>query len=102
LRAAIQTCCEPTFAEFVGTLAEALDFAIRANLHRRQLNDAQRAMVAEKIEPLYAAAAKQRTAEAGRGGAKVTNAKHGVRVRRNHLTLTATPLPRSAVPKLAT
>lgn len=49
-----------------GDAREALAFVLSLNLHRRHLNESQRAMVAVEVEKLYAAEAKERQREAGR------------------------------------
>lgn len=42
------------------TEKQILDYIVSANIRRRQLNPGQRAMVAADLEPMYAAAAKER------------------------------------------
>lgn len=46
------------------TEKQILDYIVSANIRRRQLNPGQKAMVALELEPMYAAAAKERQREA--------------------------------------
>ena len=48
---------------------DPVGFSLRANLHRRHLNQGQKAMVALKVEEIFAEEAKERMAEAGRSAA---------------------------------
>lgn len=48
---------EPAFRDYFG--ADPIGFSIRANLKRRHLTTGQKAMLALKVEPLYAAEAKK-------------------------------------------
>lgn len=89
LRAAIQAKREPTFMQFAGTREEALRWALTANLDRRHLTDPQRAMVAARIEPMFAAVAKERMVDAGREGG--TKAGRGRPVTDRGVVLTPHP-----------
>ena len=58
--------------------SDPVQFSLSANLHRRHLNQGQKAMVALKIEEIFAAEAKKRMAEAGRSAAPGRPADKGV------------------------
>jgi hypothetical protein len=49
-RACLEAGIKPRFEEFAGT--DPVAFVISANLHRRHLNESQRAMVASKLETM--------------------------------------------------
>lgn len=59
---------------------DPVQFSLSANLHRRHLNQGQKAMVALKVEELFAAEAKKRMADAGRSAAPGRPANKGVAV----------------------
>jgi N6-adenosine-specific RNA methylase IME4/anti-sigma28 factor (negative regulator of flagellin synthesis) len=50
-RACEEAGIEPRFRQWIGS-GSAIDFVVSANLHRRHLNESQRAMVAERIATL--------------------------------------------------
>lgn len=57
---------------------DPVQFSLSGNLHRRHLNQGQKAMVALKVEEIFAAEAKSRMAEAGRSAAPGRPADKGV------------------------
>lgn len=67
LLACFETHQEVVLDRYKGT--DPVQFSLSANLHRRHLNQGQRAMVALKVEEIFAAEAKKRIAEAGRSAA---------------------------------
>jgi len=50
--AALEAGVTPTFTTFSGTPQEALQYAVRSNLHRRHLTTSQRAMIAAAMATL--------------------------------------------------
>jgi len=67
LLACYETNQEVLFDRYEGR--DPVQFSLSANLHRRHLNQGQKAMVALKVEEIFAAEAKERIAEAGRSSA---------------------------------
>jgi hypothetical protein len=61
------------FEIYQGT--DPVGFSLRANLHRRHLNQGQKAMVALKVEEIFEANARERKAKAGRSAAPGRPAK---------------------------
>lgn len=64
LLACDRSSVEPLIEVYDGT--DPVGFSLRANLHRRHLNQGQKAMVALKVEEIFAAEAKKRQQEAGK------------------------------------
>ncbi len=62
-RACLAAGVEPRFETYSGT--DPIGFVLAKNIHRRHLNASQRAMVATRLEELYAAEAKERQRAAG-------------------------------------
>jgi hypothetical protein len=50
----------PRFREYAGECGSPLAFVVTRNLHRRHLNESQRALVAARLKPLFAEEARQR------------------------------------------
>jgi ParB-like chromosome segregation protein Spo0J len=63
LLACYETHQEVVVDKYLGT--DPVQFSLSANLHRRHLNQGQKAMVALKVEELFSAEAKKRQQEAG-------------------------------------
>jgi ParB-like chromosome segregation protein Spo0J len=70
LLACFETHQEVVLDQYLGS--DPVQFSLSANLHRRHLNQGQKAMVALKVEELFSAEAKKRQQEAG--GDKVSKA----------------------------
>src|ERR1035441_3196326 len=64
-RACAEAGVEPRYETWDGK-GSLIDFVVAQNIDRRHLNGTQRALLAEKLEPLYAAEAKKRQREAGK------------------------------------
>lgn len=61
-RAKAAHLCEKSFTtkDFIGTREQALCFVVSRNLHRRHLDESQRAMVGARLKPLFEAEAHER------------------------------------------
>ena len=77
-RACARAGVEPRYQEWNGE-GSLIDFVVAQNVERRQMNGTQRALLAKKLEPLYAAEAEERQREAGERG------KEGGRGKKNPL-----------------
>ena len=98
--------CYRTNQEVVLETCESDDpvqFSLSANLHRRHLNQGQKAMVALKVEEIFEADARDRKAEAGRSAAPGRPAKKDEanlpHVISKPATSVASPLPAVRAPQ---
>lgn len=57
-RACLEADIEPRYEQYNGT--DPLEYIISINLHRRHLNESQRALIAAKIKPMFEVEAKER------------------------------------------
>lgn len=98
LRACIEIGREPTFRAFGDEVSDGADpiaFVVSENIHRRHLNETQRAFVGAELVPMYEAQAKERQREGGRakGQANLPEAQTGQA--RDHAARAVNVSPRS-------
>lgn len=67
----------PTFILWTGEVGTELDFVLSKNLHRRHLNESQRAMVAQRIAAYRSAAARKRKGARTDLGANLPEGERG-------------------------